>query len=81
MSGEICSILTRASNCSLCCLFSEVTLSEEGYGLVVDGYQGRMYDHDIISVERETATVTALKPGHATLTVTHNSIRENCVFH
>lgn len=81
MSGEICYILPPVSYCSLSCLFVEVTLSEEGYGLVVDGYKGRMYDHDIISVERETATVTALKPGHATLTVTHNSIRHNCVFH
>lgn len=38
-----------------------------------------MYHHDIICAERETATVTALKPGHATLTVAHNSIRRNCV--
>ncbi|XP_052434204.1 nuclear pore membrane glycoprotein 210-like [Carassius gibelio] len=40
---------------------TEVTLSEEGYGLEMDGYKGRMYDHDIISVEQETATVTGLK--------------------
>uniref|UniRef100_A0A9J8ASA8 Uncharacterized protein n=1 Tax=Cyprinus carpio carpio TaxID=630221 RepID=A0A9J8ASA8_CYPCA len=53
---------------------TEVTLSEEGYSLVVDGYKGRMYDHDIISVEQDTATVTALKLGHATLTVTHNNL-------
>ncbi|KAF4103256.1 hypothetical protein G5714_016139 [Onychostoma macrolepis] len=53
---------------------TEVTLSEEGYSLVVDGYKGRMYDPDIISVEWETATVTALKPGHAALTVTHNNL-------
>ncbi|XP_026140862.1 nuclear pore membrane glycoprotein 210-like isoform X2 [Carassius auratus] len=53
---------------------TEVTLSEEGYGLDVDGYKGRMYDHDIISVEQETATVTGLKLGHATLRVTHNNL-------
>ncbi|KAL1259420.1 hypothetical protein QQF64_009997 [Cirrhinus molitorella] len=47
---------------------TEVNLSEEGYGLVVDEYKG------IIYVERQTATVTALKPGHATLTVTHNNL-------
>ncbi|KAK7157646.1 hypothetical protein R3I93_008974 [Phoxinus phoxinus] len=51
---------------------TEVTLSEEGYGLAVDGF--RMYHHDIICVERETATVTALKPGHATLSVEHNNL-------
>ncbi|RXN05465.1 nuclear pore membrane glycoprotein 210-like [Labeo rohita] len=45
---------------------AEVTLSEEGYSLVVDGYKG------IISFQQETATVTALEPGHATLSVTHN---------
>lgn len=59
---------------NLSCLFVEVTFSEEGYRLVVDGYRGRMYHHDIIGVERETVTVTTLKPGHATITVAHNSI-------
>ncbi|ROL47864.1 Nuclear pore membrane glycoprotein 210-like [Anabarilius grahami] len=53
---------------------TEVTLSEEGYRLAVDGYRGKMYHHDIICVERETASVTALKPGHATLTVAHNNL-------
>ncbi|XP_067305787.1 nuclear pore membrane glycoprotein 210-like [Pseudorasbora parva] len=53
---------------------TEVSFSEEGYGLVVDGCRGRMYHHDIICVERETATITALKPGHATLTVAHNNL-------
>ncbi|XP_050987544.1 LOW QUALITY PROTEIN: nuclear pore membrane glycoprotein 210-like [Labeo rohita] len=47
---------------------TEVTLSEEGYSLVVDGYKG------IISFQQETATVTALEPGHATLSVTHNNL-------
>ncbi|XP_051577817.1 nuclear pore membrane glycoprotein 210-like [Myxocyprinus asiaticus] len=51
---------------------TEVTLSEEGYSLVVDGYKRRMYN-DIIWVDWDTATITALKLGHAALTVVHNT--------
>ncbi|XP_056617823.1 nuclear pore membrane glycoprotein 210-like isoform X3 [Triplophysa dalaica] len=59
---------------------NEVTLSEEGYRLVVDGYRGRMCS-DRICVDQETTTVTAFKLGHATLTIVHNNLPSKVMSH
>nr|XP_055065920.1 nuclear pore membrane glycoprotein 210-like isoform X1 [Misgurnus anguillicaudatus] len=59
----------------------EVTLSEEGYRLAVNGYSGRMHYCDIICVDQETTTVTALKLGHATLTISHNNLPSEVMSH
>ncbi|XP_029927981.1 nuclear pore membrane glycoprotein 210 [Myripristis murdjan] len=50
----------------------DVTLSVNGYQLSVERAQDE--DGDVITVDQDTATVTAVQKGHATLTLSHPSL-------
>ncbi|KAL7886679.1 hypothetical protein AOLI_G00044000 [Acnodon oligacanthus] len=57
----------------------EVSLSESGYMLVVEGSTNE--DGDVISVDQNTATLTAMQLGHATVTLKHQSVQHESASH
>ncbi|XP_066538936.1 nuclear pore membrane glycoprotein 210-like isoform X3 [Hoplias malabaricus] len=60
---------------------NELPLSESGYMLVVEGCSNGDGDCDVVSVDQSTATLTALRLGHAKLTLKHLSVQHESVSH